>query len=123
MHAASQNYEAFYEEEILYRQLLSYPPVCHILAVMVYSKSEEAAESFAEHLAQKAKEAKPEAALVGPAPAGIRKINDIYREVFMLKASKEDVLITIKDILEAEIEKNKGNQISVMFDFDPINPF
>ena len=123
VHAASQNYEAFYEEEILYRQLLSYPPVCHILAVMVYSKSEEAAESFAKQLAQKAKEAEPESTLVGPAPAGIRKINDIYREVFMLKASKEDVLITIKDILEAEIEKNKGNQISVMFDFDPINPF
>ena len=97
--------------------------MCHILAVMVYSKSEEAAENFAKQLSQKAKEAEPESTLVGPAPAGIRKINDIYREVFMLKASKEDVLITIKDILEAEIEKNKGNQISVMFDFDPINPF
>ena len=122
-YAAKQDYEAFYEEEILYRQLLSYPPVCHILAVMVYSKSEEAAEEFAKQLAQKAKEAEPESILVGPAPAGIRKINDIYRQIFMLKASKEDVLITIKDILEAEIEKNKGNQISVMFDFDPINPF
>ena len=122
-HAASQDYEAFYEEEIIYRQLLSYPPVCHILAVMVYSKSEEAAEDFAGQLAQKAKETEPECVLVGPAPAGIRKINDIFRQVFMLKASKEDVLITIKDVLEAETEKNKTGQVSVMFDFDPINPF
>ena len=122
-YAAGQDYESFYEEEILYRQLLSYPPVCHILAVMVYSKSEEMAEIFAGQLAKKAKEVKPECVLVGPAPAGIRKINDIYRQVFMLKASKEDVLITIKDILEVEIEKNKVSQVSVMFDFDPINPF
>lgn len=122
-HAANQDYESFYEEEILYRQLLSYPPVCHILAVMVYSRSEEAAEQFAQQLAQKAKTQAPESILVGPAPAGIRKINDLYRQVFMIKASGEDILINIKDILEEEIEKNKGNQINVMFDFDPINPF
>lgn len=122
-HAANQDYESFYEEEILYRQLLSYPPVCHILAVMVYSRLEEAAEQFAQQLAQKAKAQAPESILVGPAPAGIRKINDLYRQVFMVKASGEDILINIKDILEEEIEKNKGNQINVMFDFDPINPF
>ena len=123
VHAANQDYESFYEEEILYRQLLSYPPVCHILAVMVYSRSEEAAENFAEQLALKAKETEPESVLVGPAPAGIRKINDLYRQVFMIKSSQEESLIKIKDILEIEIEKNKGNQTSVMFDFDPINPF
>ena len=123
VHAANQDYEHFYEEEILYRQLLSYPPVCHILAVMVYSKSEEAAESFAEQLAIQAKETELESILVGPAPAGIRKINDLYRQVFMIKASNEKSLIKIKDILETEIERNKGNQINVMFDFDPINPF
>ncbi len=122
-YAANQDYEHFYEEEILYRQLLSYPPVCHILAVMVYSKSEEVAESFAEQLALKAKETEPEIILVGPAPAGIRKINDLYRQVFMIKSSKETVLIKIKDILETEIEIHKGNQMNVMFDFDPINPF
>ena len=37
LHAAAQDYEGFYEEEILYRQLLSYPPVSHILAVQVTS--------------------------------------------------------------------------------------
>ena len=122
-HAAGQDYEGFYEEEILYRQLLSYPPVCHIFAVMVYSASEEAAEEYAGKLAMYAKQAQPECIIVGPAPAGIRKINDLYRQVFMVKAKQEDTLIKIKDILETEIEKNKGNQINVMFDLDPINPF
>ena len=122
-HAARQDYEGFYNEEILYRQLLSYPPVCHILAVMVHSRVEEVAESFAALLADKAKECVPECILVGPAPAGIRKINDFYRQVFMVKASQEENLIKIKDILETEIEKNKGNQTNVMLDLDPINPF
>ena len=122
-HAAQQDYEGFYEEEILYRELLSYPPVCHIFAVMVYSVSEEAAEEAARKLATLAKQTQTESVIVGPAPAGIRKINDLYRQVFMVKAKQEDTLIKIKDILETEIEKNKGNQINVMFDLDPINPF
>ncbi len=140
VHAMNQDYEGFYEEEILYRSLLGYPPVCHILAVMVYSKDEEETENFAKHLArcgmqkqttekltfgqmQTREQDKKTVTLVGPAPAGIRKINDLYRQVFMIKAKDEEALIKIKDILEIEIEKYKGNQINVMFDFDPINPF
>ena len=122
-HATKQDYVSFYEEEILYRQLMSYPPVCHILAVMVHSKSEETAEKFTELLAGKVNGSGEKIILIGPAPAGIRKINDFYRQVFMIKSPKEEVLIRIKDILETEIEKNKGNQASVMFDFNPINPF
>lgn len=47
LHAAAQDYEGFYEEEILYRQLLSYPPVSHILAVQVTSLTEKGGEELA----------------------------------------------------------------------------
>lgn len=123
VHAADQNYEAFYEEEIVYRQLMGYPPVCHLLAVLVYSKEEPAAEAFAEQLAEIAKKEKPGIAVVGPAPAGIRKIQDLFRQVFMVKSPEESVLIKIKNKLESKIEKERGNQVSVLFDLDPIQPF
>lgn len=60
LHAAAQDYEGFYEEEILYRQLLSYPPVSHILAVQVTSLTEKGGEELAgilKALAEKQKKA------------------------------------------------------------------
>ena len=61
--------------------------------------------------------------MVGPAPAGIRKINDIYRQIFMIKAKEEDLLIGIKDLLEGKTEWKNEKDISVMFDFNPVNPY
>ena len=123
IHAANQDYEGFYEEEILYRKMLSYPPVCHILAVMVSSKVQKEAEDFAGKLAALICKSHPEAVIIGPTPAGIQKINDVYRQVFMIKSAEEELLIQIKDILEKETDAVKGNIPSVMFDFDPIHPF
>ena len=37
-YAAAQDYEGFYREEILYRELLSYPPASHILAVQFFRR-------------------------------------------------------------------------------------
>ena len=123
IHAANQDYEGFYEEEILYRKMLSYPPVCHILAVMVSSKVQKEAEDFAGELATLACKSYPKAVIIGPTPAGIQKINDVYRQVFMLKSAEEEILIQCKDVLEKELEMNKGNDVNVMFDFDPIQPY
>lgn len=120
-HAAGQDYEHFYEEEILYRELMHYPPVCHILAVLVYCASQQAAENMAKTLAIRAKT--DGTILVGPTPAGISKINDLYRQVFMIKSPQKENLIRIRETLEEEMEKYRGNQINILFDFDPVNPF
>lgn len=52
--AADQNYVQFYKQEILMRQMLQYPPVSHILGVLVLSKDEALATSFADELADHA---------------------------------------------------------------------
>src|SRR5699024_6211896 len=38
--AAAQDYEAFYEQEISYRDLMGYPPVEHLLAVLISCEDE-----------------------------------------------------------------------------------
>ncbi len=48
--AARQDYGAFYDEEIAYRRLLAYPPVAHMMAVQITSKSEEAGITFSNKL-------------------------------------------------------------------------
>ena len=35
VHAANQDYKGFYEEELLYREMLLYPPAAHMLAILV----------------------------------------------------------------------------------------
>jgi len=121
VHAAKQDYEGFYEEEILYRTFSSYPPVCHMLAVMLTGKVEEDVIIAAEKLAAVIKE--KDCIVVGPASAGIRKINDIYRQVFMIKAKQEEFLIQMKDLLEVHFDKQNTKDISIQFDFNPINPY
>lgn len=122
-HAANQDYTGFYEEEILYRTFSSYPPVCKMLMVMVTGKDEERVEAVAKDMASCARDYSEDGILVGPAPAGIRKINDIYRQIFMIKAKEEDLLIGIKDLLESQPEWKNEKDISIMFDFNPVNPY
>lgn len=122
-HAANQDYIGFYEEEILYRTFSSYPPVCKMLMVMVTGKDEERVETVAKDMASCARDYSEDGILVGPAPAGIRKINDIYRQIFMIKAKEEDLLIGIKDLLESQPDWKNEKDISIMFDFNPVNPY
>ncbi len=122
-HAANQDYEGFYEEEILYRTFSSYPPVCQMLAVMVSGKDEKLVIDTAGKLAGKAEEADKELSVIGPAAAGISKINDIYREVFMVKAKQEEILIAIKDLLETQFDALNKKEINIQFDFNPVNPY
>ena len=122
-YAAKQDYAGFYEEEIMYRSFSSYPPVCKLLMVMVTGKDEKRVEQTAQAMAVCVKEHEPKSTLVGPAPAGISKINDIYRQIFMVKTKEEETLIGIKDLLEGHSQWKNEKEISVMFDFNPINPY
>lgn len=129
VHAAEQNYEAFYEAEMCYRDLLSYPPAAHMMAVQIMAKEEEKGKKLSEYLSKKIKEEYKEHALelrlsiIGPAKAGIGKINDIYRYVFYVKCREYVYLTQIKDKLEEEIFTLQLKNEMVQFDFDPMNTF
>ena len=126
VHAAAQDYDGFYEEEILYRKLLSYPPVAHILAVQIGAADEEGGRQLAKRLSQLA-EGLPEGSfLIGPAPASIGKINDVFRFVIYIKSPDYDVLIRVKDRMERSLKEQEDRDVrgkTVQFDFDPMNPF
>lgn len=125
-HAAAQDYDGFYEEEILYRRLLAYPPAAHILAVQIGSLSQEEGERLAARLAGLVQEEGmlPEGSyLIGPAPASIGKLNDIYRFVIYVKSPDYDVLIRVKDRMEQDTKQQEEKGERVQFDFDPMSPF
>ena len=135
VHAAHQNYEEFYREEMVYRKLLRYPPAEHLLAIQIISRSEEHASLFAhktrallEQLTAEVREKNPDRLLfIGPAPAVLEKLRDEYRYVIYVKSPDYDTLIVCKDGVEAAAERavKASREMDTMFqfDFDPINAF
>jgi primosomal protein N' (replication factor Y) len=61
--------------------------------------------------------------IIGPAPASIGKINDVYRYIFYIKHRDYHVLVDIKDFLEDYIDTKKWTNSDVQFDFDPMNNY
>ncbi|GFI21679.1 primosomal protein N' [Lachnospiraceae bacterium] len=125
VHAANQDYEHFFAEEIAYRDLMMYPPVAHMLAVLVLSNDEKMAEIQINTLAEQAKQqfGNRKFVLIGPTEACIGKINDIYRYIFYIKHGEYQVLTAVKDALEQTVYARKWNADSVQFDFDPLNNY
>lgn len=122
VHAAAQDYEGFYEEEILYREMLKYPPVCNMLAVQIFAEEEGRGEALANSLAILAGEFE-DLQIIGPAPAALGKVNDIFRFVFYVKCEKYDKLVEVKDKLEERVTSLQLKNESMQIDFNPVNAF
>ena len=125
VHAANQDYEHFFAEEIAYRDLMMYPPVAHMMAVLVLSDDEKAGAVQAQALAARVKQQFDDKRLVmiGPTEACIGKINDVYRYIFYIKHREYQILTAVKDALEQTIHAMQWNTDSVQFDFDPMNTY
>ena len=121
--AAKQDYRGFYQEEIVYRELMEYPPSSHMLAVLVLSGDGVKGETLAKELAEQAAAFAAGAPLriLGPTPASVGRVSDIFRHVLYAKCREERTLIALKDRLEAFLDKKEGRKEIVQFDFDPMN--
>ncbi len=126
VYAARQDYRGFYGEEIAYRALLGYPPVEHMLAVLIVSRVQEDGEMLGKEMtAIVKKEMGGDSALrvVGPAEASIGKLADFYRHTFYLRHGDYQVLVKAKDRLEAFCRERALKSQTVQFDFDPMNTY
>ncbi len=121
--AKEQNYEAFYEQEILYREMMLYPPVWNMLVVLCASKWEQTAYDCAAKLAEQIG-GERQVQVIGPADAAVAKVNDIYKKVLYLKAEDYGKLVEIKNRLEHFMRDNRAFfDTIVQFDFNPVNGF
>ncbi len=120
--AAKQDYNAFYEEEILYREMAQYPPVSHMLAVLVTTENREEGWKLIQQLSELAGKAQG-VSVIGPSEASIGKINDCYRFVVYCKASEYANLIRVKDEMEKHLDAPARRTENVQFDFDPMDRY
>ncbi len=122
--ATTQDYAAFFEEEMGYRKLLSYPPAGHMLAIMIESKDESAGKTYAGALAETLCNGIIGAAsVIGPTAATISKLRDIYRHMIYVKSKQIETLTDIKDRAEEYSDINREKDIRISFDLDPMNGY
>lgn len=123
VHAANQDYDGFYQEEIAFRRLMSYPPVSNMFSALLLTEDEETGMRQAKEMIKMLSDRflQEEMVLIGPAAATISRISDIYRTVFYVKHDDYNVLIQIKDSLEQYIDEKGWKREHFQFDFNPMN--
>ena len=126
--AAQGDYQEFYEQEMLYRRLMQYPPVAHILVVLVTAKEEDKSDRAVAFAAEALKEYininELSSQVIGPAPAGLAKAKDIYRRLVYIKDEKYDVLVGIKNYLEGYFSySGRFVGCNLQFDFNPMSTY
>ncbi len=121
--ASRQNYIDFYNEEIQYRSMLSYPPVSNMLMIRFMSKNEKLLRSILDRDAHMILDEEDEnCQVIGPTPAGVYKINDVYSMLIYVKCCDYSRLTDIKDRLEAyTIDNQDYRYISIQYDFNPLH--
>ncbi|MDE7431693.1 MAG: primosomal protein N' [Lachnospiraceae bacterium] len=123
--AAKQDYEEFYQNEISYRSLMTYPPVYDMMAILITDKQEDFAERVTKDIADRIKKSNiEELIIIGPSKAAVSKINDVYRNVIYLKHRDDDVLIRVKNAIQRYVDMvEEYRNLSIQFDLNPMTNY
>lgn len=120
--AKEQNYKEFYKNEILYRIRMQYPPFCDFVYILVSGEDEEDANAEIVNIGDFLKENQSENILktMGPAPAGIKRIKNMYRfRIIMKVRNRELILPILRQVYEAHESSDIKNMLSI--DINPTN--
>ncbi len=117
--AAAQDYADFYEQEMGYRKLMAYPPSCHMLGIQVAGRDEELVSHMMDQIHDSsARHFGGCAAIIGPVPAPVYKVNDIYRKILYLKNENYDILIRIQKYIQQRWDETEDcRRLAIQYDF------
>ena len=110
-HAANQDYQGFFAEEILMRQMMGQPPFSAFFSILVTGEEKTETEAAAQKLAAEIAKADGEevAMILGPVPAALPKFRGDYRYQLIVKAAEEEVL---RELVLPVVEKQKKDRRS-----------
>ncbi|MFN3603131.1 MAG: primosomal protein N' [Leptonema sp. (in: bacteria)] len=123
--AIRQDYESFYKYEVQQRHQFDYPPFCRLIRFLIRSANPKHSEMLIQELALELESlVKSKLGLyqiIGPAPAPIVKMNNKYRNHFLLKTKFfEETLKTIKEkVLLFKKRLKEENYLEI--EIDPVD--
>lgn len=122
-YAAKQDYQGFYAEEMLMRQMMGYPPFSAFFSILLTGEEKEAVEQAAQEMAERLAQADEEerTTILGPTPAALPKFRGEYRYQIIVKAAEEEPLRRlVLPIVEYMKKERKGN-VRLRLAFNPTN--
>lgn len=119
--AAGQDYTGFYDKEISYRQMLSYPPVNNMIRINISSADEGrlkvGVDDIKRLLDDKNNNLANSIKILGPANAPIYKISDVYTKIIYLRSADFGRLSYLMDCIDRYTQDNdKYKNISIQYD-------
>ena len=118
--AARHDYEGFVASELPERERHGVPPFGRLVRIIVRGANEQAAREYLDGLAGALKEAAPPGVrLLGPAPAPVLKIRNLYRFHLQLRSATARPLQALRHAVLPTLPPPGGVELAV--DVDPVS--
>ena len=120
--AQAQEYEAFYQQEMILRHQSGYPPFYFTVKITISHPAEQVVAKKSYQIAEQLKNGlSPESRILGPTPSGIARIKNRYYYQIILKYKHEVHLHRmLREILETSQSEQRKN-LYVSIDYEPLN--
>jgi len=122
-HSRTHDYEEFYNEEIVFRTELGYPPIGRIIKLEFKSPDESLAAEAAKTAQNRIRSLMrgKDTVLLGPAPAPISRLRGQYRFQMLLVSQKREAIKSLAAEGRNVVEEKYGRKCKVIIDVDPVN--
>ena len=120
--AAQQDYAAFFERELHFRQMMAYPPFTALANVIVRDTHLEKAIRWTRQLSEFfAPRDGKEIKILGPAAAPLARLKREHRFQFLLKSPKRSLLAKLLRAARADCERREIPLSAILVDMDPLS--
>lgn len=121
-YARKHDFLGFYDQEIEFRQELSYPPLARIAMLTLRGRNEEKVALCADYVRKELDKTLPplgEFIIAGPAPAPLLKAENYFRYQIMIRGKQMTKLSRALSTLNENVKMPED--ISMIVDIDPVN--
>jgi primosomal protein N' (replication factor Y) len=119
--AATQDYEAFFEREIVYRRALRYPPLTALVELLISDREAGRAREWAREMARALREEGGKRLLMaGPGSAPVERIKGRHRQQILVRSAGRRRLVEAVDRALQRV-RERAPRRSIQVDVDPVS--
>ncbi len=126
VHAIHEDYKGFFEEEILFRRAMVYPPFCHLLNIVTTSENEYQGRELLDQCVRVIEGAYDQEedrlfAVLGPGKTNIGKIKGKYRNRLIVKGSSyKKLTLVMKELYNRKDRNDNYKHVQLSMEINPM---
>jgi len=118
--ASRHDYQAFYEQEIAFRQPLGYPPFGHLVNLVLTGNDPDKVFAAGDLLARELDHYGQDVEVLGPAPCPLARLRGKTRSQILLKSAQRMPLHRLLQYLDP-LRKKISSGVKLSVDIDPVD--